>query len=183
MKKYFVKEATLPLDMIFASDVLYLEGHVEVLPSHLLGWDHVRNITLKWPKFKGDLSVLFSLPRLEILKIIETPLSELRLPLGHVTAPLTTLIIKDCGLKFLPEEISLLGSLKELSLSGNHLSQLPHSFGDLRSLKRLNLDQNSFTLFPNVFKSMPQLTHLSIDGNPFSEEEKERIQREFHIWL
>ena len=29
---------------------------------------------------------------------------------------------------------------------------------------------------------MKTLTHLSIDGNSFDEDEKARIQREFHIW-
>jgi hypothetical protein len=30
---------------------------------------------------------------------------------------------------------------------------------------------------------MQKLSHLSIDANNFPEEEKERIQREFNIWV
>jgi len=76
----------------------------------------------------------------------------------------------------------MLQALEELQLQGNDLKALPFSFKELKLLKRLNLDQNRFEKFPDQIRSMPKLGHLSIDGNDFSEEEKERIQREFHIW-
>jgi hypothetical protein len=38
-------------------------------------------------------------------------------------------------------------------------------------------------MFPDQIKKMSRLHHLSIDGNHFSEEEKERIQREFHLTI
>jgi Leucine-rich repeat (LRR) protein len=53
---------------------------------------------------------------------------------------------------------------------------------DLIRLKRLNLDQNQFSLFPDIIGKMSSLSHLSIDGNAFSEDEKARIQRQYHIW-
>jgi Leucine-rich repeat (LRR) protein len=122
------------------------------------------------------------LPHLENLKIIDTPLASFLLPLGNAPAPLKSLTIKNCSLKKLPEEISMLWQIQEMNLSGNDLDNLPYSFMDLKNLRRLNLDHNEFRKFPDEIKRNPSLQHLSIDHNKFSEEEKERIQRQFHIW-
>ena len=162
---------------------LYLEGLCRNFPSNLSSWERVKIISIKLPHFTGDLSSLFSLPRLENLKIIQTPLKHLLLPLGHAAAPIYFMTIKDCDLKILPDEISLLGQLKEVNLSGNKLSSLPQGFQFLTHLKRLNLDGNQFHTYPQILQKLPHLSHLSIDGNQFSQEEKERIQREFHIWV
>jgi Leucine-rich repeat (LRR) protein len=70
-----------------------------------------------------------------------------------------------------------------MNLSGNQLSSLPFGFGQLKNLRRLNLDLNQFYKFPNLITSLPSLHHLSIDDNPFSDEEKARIQRVFHLHL
>lgn len=161
---------------------LYLGGDCVALPDDLSGWNNCKIISVKWPSFAGDLSPLFSLKKLENLKIIETPMKRFLLPLGIVAAPLRTLNVKSCGLEALPEEISMLTMLYELSLPNNNLSRLPQSFFELQFLKRLNLDSNSFENFPNVIKKMKSLSHLSFDSNNFSEEEKEKIQREFNIW-
>jgi Leucine-rich repeat (LRR) protein len=161
---------------------LYLEGECSKFPQIVPVWDKLKILSIKWPNFTGDLSSLFKLQTLENLKIIDTPLTTFLLPLGHAAAPLKSLTIKDCGLKSLPEEISMLWQLTEMNLSGNNLSKIPFSFIDLRNLRRLNLDGNQFSVFPDNIKKIPSLSHLSIDNNQFSEEEKERIQREFHIW-
>lgn len=161
---------------------LYLEGDCTSFPKIVPVWDKLKILSIKWPNFTGDLSSLFKLQSLENLKIIDTPLTTFLLPLGHAAAPLKSLTIKDCGLKHLPEEISMLWQLTEINLSGNNLSKIPYSFIDLRNLRRLNLDGNDFTAFPDSIKKIPSLTHLSIDNNKFPDEEKERIQREFHIW-
>ncbi len=160
----------------------YLEGHCHELPSHFKGWNQLKTLYVKWEGFQGDLSPLFTLKSLENLKITETSIKTFLLPLGVIPAPLLHLTIKSCGLERLPEEISMLQSLQELQLPGNSLKVLPFSFKELKALKRLNLDSNLMEFFPDAIKGMPRLGHLSIDGNQFSEEEKERIQREFHIW-
>jgi Leucine-rich repeat (LRR) protein len=162
---------------------LYLEGNCKNFITSVPNWEKLKILSIKWPFFKGDLSLLFSLPALENLKIIDTPIKTFLLPLGYAAAPLRSLTLKDCGLERLPEEISMLGDLQELNLSGNNLSKLPAAIVNLRKLKRLNLDQNKFTTFPDILKFLPSLVHLSIDGNNFSDEEKARIQREFHIWV
>jgi len=160
----------------------YLEGECRNFPAKTQGWDKLKILSIKWSQFSGDLSPLFSLPSLENLKIIETPIKTFILPLGKINAPLKFLSIKSCGLQKLPEEISMLTKLQEFHLPNNELSALPFAFEALSELRRLNLDSNSFTIFPDLIKPMKGLSHLSIDGNPFNDEEKARIQREFHIW-
>lgn len=182
--KISVKGDDFPEDILNYPNLgeLYLEGNCKRFPTSCPGWEKLKVLSIKWPNFDGDLSSIFKLPHLENLKIIETPLTSFILPLGHSAAPIKSLTIKDCGLKSLPEEISMLWQLGELNLSGNNLTKLPFAFIDLRNLKRLNLDSNKFSVFPDSIKKMTALSHLSIDNNEFPEEEKERIQREFHIW-
>ncbi len=183
--KISLKEKTFPTEIFDFPNLreLYLEGATESFPDQIMGWKNLKTVSIKWENFKGSLSQLFSLPQLENLKVIETPLKTLLLPLGKASAPLKFLTLKNCGIEKLPEELSMLTQLSELTLPNNSLSELPRSFFELQNLKRLNLDQNEFSIFPDAFKKMPKLTHLSIDGNKFSEEEKERIQRESNIWV
>ena len=162
---------------------LYLEGDIQDLPRLGTLWPRLKILSVKWPSFTGDLSGFFSLPSLENLKIIDTPMKRLSLPLGHVNSPMKSLTIKSCDLTELPEEISMLTQLQELNLSGNLLSSLPHSFPTLFHLRRLNLDSNKFERFPDLIKNMKTLSHLSIDSNKFPEDEKSRIQRLFNIWV
>ena len=182
--KLSLREAHFPTEIfnLVNLEEAFFEGNVNTFPMKIEGWSKLKAISLKWPNFKGNLSSLFSLSCLENLKIIETPLKTFLLPLGLVVAPLKSVTIKDCALEKLPEEFSMLSKLSELNLSGNNLHELPFSFRELKQLKRLNLDQNEFKKLPNFIKAMPNLSHLSIDGNLFSEDEKARIQREFHIW-
>jgi Leucine-rich repeat (LRR) protein len=182
--KLNIKTEIFPEDMLDYPNLeeLYLEGNCKTFPQNAPFWNSLRVLSIKWPNFDGDLSSIFKLPKLENLKIIETPLKSFILPLGHAPAPVKSLTIKDCSLLALPEEISMLPLLNEMNLSGNELIRLPVSFVELKNLKRLNLDKNHFEAFPDFIKKMSKLTHLSIDGNKFPEEEKERIQREFHIW-
>jgi Leucine-rich repeat (LRR) protein len=181
--KLNIKSANFPTELLNFPNLteLYLEGNCTELPEDVSEWQDLKILSIKWPAFKGDISSLFKLPSLENLKIIETPLLTFLLPLGHAAAPLKSLTIKDCGLKSLPEEISMLTRLHEINFSGNNLKTLPISFIDLLFLKRLNLDHNQFENFPDKIKKMTALTHLSIDNNLFSAEEKARIQRVFHI--
>ncbi|WP_408096926.1 leucine-rich repeat domain-containing protein [Peredibacter sp. HCB2-198] len=183
--KISVKGEEFPSELLDFPNLeeLYLEGNCKKFPDTGITWEKLKILSIKWPGFTGDLSSLFRLPRLENLKIIETPLKTFLLPLGNAPAPIKSLTIKDCGLKSLPEEMGMLQSLSEANFSGNNLSALPHGLLDLKFLKRLNLDHNQFQIFPDLIKKMPNLSHLSIDHNPFPDDEKDRIQRIFHIWI
>jgi Leucine-rich repeat (LRR) protein len=182
--KINIKEEDFPKELLHFLNLeeLYLEGNCRAFPMEALSWDSLKFLSLKWPHFQGDLSEVLTLKSLENLKIIETPLKRILFPLGKVLSPLGSLTIKDCGLEELPLDFSMLWKLHELNLSGNKLSALPPTFTELNNLKRLNLDHNQFKNFPDLVKNMKSLHHLSIDDNLFSEEEKNRIQRLFHIW-
>lgn len=162
------------------SDV-YLEGSCKDFNFEKRHWTQVRSLSIKWQDFSGDLSEIFTLPKLENLKIIDTPLKRITFPLGTIPAPLKFLTIKNSSLDFLPEEISMMDNLLELFVPGNRLKELPASFYELRNLRRLNIDSNEFSTFPNVIKKMPNLKAVSADNNAFDEEEKARIQREFNL--
>jgi leucine-rich repeat protein SHOC2 len=181
--KLTLKTATFPKELFELTELeeAYLDGLVEHFPGPQGHWPKLKILSIKWSQFQGDLAGVFSLPKLANLKIIETPLHQLLLPLGATQAPLKSLTIKGCGLKELPEEISMCSELEELSLPGNQLEALPFAFRELTKLKRLNLDNNHLTHFPDEIKTMQHLGHLSIDGNKFSAQEKARIQREFHL--
>lgn len=181
--KLTLETSEIPPELFFFENLeeLYLEGAATHFPKLGSPWKQLRVLSLKLPKFDGGLAQFFQMSSLENLKVIDTPLKGLTLPLGHVGSRLIFLTLKNNGLRELPEEISMLSTLKELSLLGNELSHLPHSFSELRNLKRLNLDDNHFEKFPEVVMKMPNLSHLSIDRNQFSEREKERVQREFKL--
>ncbi len=183
--KLTLKRPSFPRELFDLPNLreLYLEGTCSEWPDETLPWKELRVLSLKLPGLQGSIASVFGLPQLVNLKLLQTPLRALLLPLGHIPAPLKSLTLKDCGLRELPQEISLLTHLSELNLSGNKLQKLPEGFVDLPGLSRLNLDHNQFERFPDLVKKMATLTHLSIDRNLFSEEEKERIQREFHVWV
>lgn len=182
--KLNIKEKVLPENLFDFPNLeeAYLEGDCEEFPSTIQGWEKLKILSIKFEKNRSDLSAVFSLPNLENLKIISTPIKVFLLPLGKINAPLRFVTIKGCGLERLPEEMSMMDTLEELSLPNNRLFVLPFAFQDLKCLKRINLDNNKFVIFPKIIKKMPNLKHLSIDGNTFDEEELAKIQREFHIW-
>jgi Leucine-rich repeat (LRR) protein len=182
--KISIKDKVFPVSLFNFPNLeeAYLEGDCEFFPDQIKGWEELKILSIKWANFSGDLSALFSLSSLGNLKIIETPIKRFLLPLGKINAPIRFLTIKSCGLMALPEEISMMVKLQEMHLPGNDLSTLPFAFKELHELKRLNLDNNQFQKFPDQIKQMKGLSHLSIDGNSFDEDEKARIQREFHIW-
>lgn len=182
--KINVKDKTFPSELLDFPHLteLYLEGNCTDFPHEVSSWKELKILSIKWHLFQGDLSSVFNLESLQNLKIIDTPLHSLILPLGQITSPLRSLTIKGCQLIRLPEEIAMLSDLEEMNLSGNELTSLPVSLMDLKKLKRLNLDDNKFKEFPNHIKRLPALAHLSIDRNHFDEEELARIQRNYHIW-
>jgi Leucine-rich repeat (LRR) protein len=151
------------------------------LPDDLSGLHQLRVLEMVAPKMRKNLSELFHLPRLQILKLTDTPLSPLQLGLSFSFAPLRFLTLKNAGLKELPLEFAELKTLEELNLSHNQLQQLPMNFFELTRLKRINLDSNRFQLFPQILAQTPSLKHVSLDHNQFSETERERIQRQFHL--
>lgn len=183
MLKISIKDARFPLELLTLTQLeeLYIDAPLlEELPS-FAALTKLRILSLKASVFKASIEELFLLPSLANLKLLETPLEPLRIKLASRMAPLTSLTLKQAGLKQLPLEIGELGKLEELILPNNHLSELPFTFAGMRELKRLNLDSNAFAKFPDSLKGLPKLHHVSIDANPFAPLEKARIQRHFGI--
>ncbi len=160
---------------------LYLEGAALTTLPDTANLQALRLFSLRAPAFADSLAPLFHLPRLENLKAIDTPLEPLRLPLGAAVAPLRMLTLKNAGLVSLPLELGEYAGLEELHLPENALTELPFTFAGLKALKRVNFDHNAFARFPDVLAGLPRLLHVSIDHNAFDEEERARIQRQFHL--
>lgn len=181
--KLKLKEEKLPFDLqVFPHlQELYLEApDLKILSDDLSGFQHLRVLELTAPKLK-NISTLFHLPRLEILKTHATPLYPLQLGLGLGLAPLKFLTLKNAQLQELPQEMGQFTFLEELNLSRNELTTLPDSMKDLKNLKRINLDHNQFSLFPEIIGAILSLKHVSIDNNKFSQEETFRIQRLYYL--
>lgn len=178
-----IKEDKLPFDLQVFPHLteLYLEApSLKKLSDDMSGFQNLKVLELSAPMLK-NISALFHLPRLEILKTHATPLYPLQLGIGLGLAPLKFLTLKLAGLKELPQEMGQFSQLEELNLSHNLLSSLPDSMRDLGKLKRINLDNNQFTQFPDFMAKIPSLKHVSIDNNKFSEEETFRIQRLYNL--
>ncbi len=93
---------------------------------------------------------------------------EFHLPQGLFMLPqLKILIIRNMGLRELPEMISEVSSLRILDLAGNKLTCIPKSILKLTRLSALNLSFNRITTLPCMsrFKS---LRLLSLRGNRIS---------------
>jgi len=181
--KLKIKEDKLPFDLqVFPHlEELYLEAsELKILSEDFSGFQNLRLCELSAPKLK-NISPLFHLPRLEILKTHSTPLHPLQLGLGVGMAPLRFLTLKGAHLKELPQEIGEYSTLEEVNLSQNQLTKLPESLKELKKLKRINLDNNQFSQFPDILGQIPSLKHVSIDHNQFSEEETFRIQRIYNL--
>lgn len=69
-------------------------------------------------------------------------------PDGFFDISWTRLVIVDCELSVLPDEIGRMQSLDMLVLRGNRLTTLPASIGQLRQLNRLDITSNPFVSLP-----------------------------------
>jgi leucine-rich repeat protein SHOC2 len=182
--KLTIREGHLPIELFHFPQLqeLYLDApNLTDVSINLAAFSQLKVFQLRAPQLKGSMVELFRLPKLENLKAIDTPLHPLRLSLGGSRAPLKFLTLKSCGLRELPIEFGELTTLEEIYLPQNQLTTLPITFSDLTKLKRLNLDSNHLALFPSILSKLPHLKHVSMDHNLFNEEERERIEREFHL--
>jgi Leucine-rich repeat (LRR) protein len=133
-------------------------------------------------------SVLSVMPQLKILKTggykINNPVVFLNSLRG---TNVTSLDLSNCGLNYVPSQISYFTKLKEINLSnnniyglgdalfglpslnainlsGNHLKDLPASINQAMALKELNVSNNAITTLPATFGNL-KLNKLNIEGN------------------
>nr|XP_022913388.1 protein lap1-like [Onthophagus taurus] len=78
---------------------------------------------------------------------------------------LRVLILNNLDISFLPDAISKLTSVTELSLSKNNLYYLPDNIGDLNHLESLDISFNHIWCLPSTFKNLTNLKKLKCDNN------------------
>ena len=69
------------------------------------------------------------------------------------------------NITIIPDDISELSELKEISLSNNKIKVLPESFSLLSKLEFLSITSNQLTKLPDNFNQLKALKCLSISGN------------------
>jgi len=113
---------------------------------------------------------LLPLEHLQYLDLSNNPLENLVFMFQGLPPSLTTLIMCECDLENLPNEISLLTSLEHLDLGSNNLRTLPAEIGQLTNLKVLHLDDNSMDFLPAAFSDLKNIEDLDISDNNFADE-------------
>lgn len=71
-------------------------------------------------------------------------------------------------LKFVPEEVGLFESLRDLDLAKCELTEIPSSIGKLKKLRSLNIAGNKIKELPTTLANCPELQLIYLAGNQFS---------------
>ncbi|KAL7224541.1 hypothetical protein ACSBR1_025913 [Camellia fascicularis] len=102
------------------------------------------------------------------LALVASSISELLLPVGHLTN-LKSLDLGRCkNLTSIPNNIGQLKALQSLMLSRcSKLEKLPEEVGDLVSLEKLTADYTRITQLPSSICRLCYLTVLDLKGNDF----------------
>lgn len=78
---------------------------------------------------------------------------------------LEVLVLEDCGLKTLPEELWALKNLKILDLNCNELTKISWKLGKLTQLRVLRVYQNSLWWLPEEIGQLQELRSLDLHDN------------------
>lgn len=84
--------------------------------------------------------------------------------LAEKVPDLNTIIVGDCRIKVLPNDINSFSKLITLDLHNNLLLTLPQ-MNSLSNLKTLNLSRNSFSKYPEEISGLTTLENLNLSGN------------------
>ncbi|KAL3892333.1 hypothetical protein ACJMK2_004549 [Sinanodonta woodiana] len=107
---------------------------------------------------------IFSLTRLEVLKISGNELNEIPLAITRLRS-LRQLHLEENFLTFLPETLCNCRHLQELNLTRNRLRSLPTNILMLTNLRVLRLGQNHFECLPHEMGFLENLRVLDLHGN------------------
>lgn len=129
--------------------------------------DKIEVIVYSKRNIENRIIIEFSLPK---NKIFDTTTNsklniESRLILECSKKRITSLTLKDIGLKNLSSEIKFCSHIKNLDLSDNNISTLPPEFAYLQKLENLNLANNRFGKVPEILFSLPNLKRIDISYN------------------
>jgi Leucine-rich repeat (LRR) protein len=162
-------------------ELLLIGKKIEELPPLFSHLQNLENISLNLDKLKVVPREIFELPNLSILKVKGAKLEKLDIPIGKFN--LRRLALNNCGLEALPDSITSLTQLEELSISGNKITSLPETIGLLSELSRVNLENNNMTELPESFFTLKKIKHLCLDGNKFPDDHKKKIAEIFNFWF
>lgn len=151
------------------------------LSEEILNCRHLKLLSISSKSFTEIPNYIWQLKSLEILKFKNCQIEKIAIPCEG-PRNLKNLYLNNNKITQIDSTIDKLENCELMALSGNNLEQLPDSFGNL-SLNWLDLDRNQFQKLPSCLEQISTLTHLSLDSNPFSEEEKQRIKKQFNLWF
>lgn len=150
-----------------SGDILWLEAGNGPLPALKADFSHVRHLTLQSVAWSDSASTLLgNFSGLEGLHISGSTLSAVptaiaQMPNLHSLDLSTNRIALD---ERAAAELSSLGNLKHLDLSGNPLGKSP-DFSGMPNLKTLNLSNAQLDQWPAGLLSQTRLTHLDLRNN------------------
>ena len=99
---------------------------------------------------------------------------------------LTHLILNDCELQAVPEEIGVLTHLRTVSLNSNLLTEIPTALWNLPALREIHLGNNQVRLLPDSPPASRELRSVTLSGNEIEVlpdwclEERWRLSVEHH---
>jgi len=144
-------------------------NRLKVLPPELIKFKNLEELDIgENPEL--DLSASFEiLSRFKSLKFLS--LSDLNKPIPDDISKLTSLEELSLGrndLTSIPEGVKKLTRLRELSLWRNNISTISLQPGDLPNLEEIEFMLNKFTAFPDDLSLLPNLKKISFYGNQIS---------------
>ena len=135
-------------------------------PLELEDWMSLTDLDLSSCGVSGVPVALGKLAKLSFLDLGfngATPGMMLPLDVGacHV---MRRLAMNDCGLRKVPDCLSLLTQMQYLGLANNQLLNLPQALIGLGDLREIDLAHNHFTEFPTVLAELTTLVRISFKG-------------------
>lgn len=76
--------------------------------------------------------------------------------------------LKDCELRFVPDELREFSEMRELVLSKNRVKTLPAWIGEFQALEKLTLNDCGLSTLPHEIAALPRLRELDLGDNPIT---------------
>ena len=138
-------------------------NNLKKIPGKVRKLAHLEILNLSY----NNIKTLKGLHRLDNIRELEISFNPLFLdPELIVSLPkLEKLIIRHCGLTYLPPEIKRLSNLKKLVVPENRLEEIPPELGELKKLENLMLYKNNLHDLPVELFSLSNLIWLDVYYN------------------
>jgi hypothetical protein len=138
---------------------------IKALPAEFGLAKSIRVLKLGSNQFREFPVTVLSLWNLQKLYIEGNPeILSLAPQIGNMPR-LKTLVISNCGLTSLHENMCKLRKLEALDISVNKISSVPDAFSDLSRLRTIDMSFNDFEEVPRRVRKLPRLKRLIAAGN------------------